>query len=899
MDQKSFFAILIAGTTLFVPVSSKNIEASLEESLALRRISEYWKEKDFYTVKTQIEVFLSRNPESAYSDRLYAMLGDLHFQERNYEEAIAAYDKIQGKEFRLKSQFHKLHSYYETGKRDEFILSADVFLKNPNSSAEEIHTIRFELAESYFHLAQKCEDEKKKTALLKEALAQYQQVMETKYCDLTLIPQAYAYEYLKEHAKAAALYELLSQKEPEKKEDWLFHRASMQLHGDRKGAIETFAAIVELQGKNASRAAFNELNLLFQEKQYKDFILAHDKVIGHISENKLPIVRYFLGRSLFLTKDFAKAISPLSDALASLTLDSSQEKNALLALIMCAKETQDLPLFEKTLDHLKSEFSEEEDTLKCLLMHAQLCREKQEWSKSRATIKHLLEICPEHPQRPALIYDEAVLLSQEGKPELAACAFEAFLEEFPQAKHRLDALRHLVICRQEALKEASVESQKVKQHLLMDALERALSENKTFSTAERKKLRWLLGRMQYELCHYDEAIDTLSEYVLDFGSDSTCAEACLLLAYSHLKGSQDQIHFLLNAERALAYNPELEGALDLRLALFNTYLEIAGNAPIEEKKEVMAKAANHLFLSLDKPINKENQHWLTSYYFQQYQNGQEEAIHRAAAVLEKLLGIQGDVISLSLSDQSLDIEGEAIKLASAYEKAGNFAKRALLLESLVAEQNSHPQRNWKYQRMAEFELGKTYLALDAKEKAIAAFSHLVSTSSHISSYFAIAAQLEKAKLDFSLLNQQEDKEKAISAICDALKDVQIKRKLHSEPLHLEAALSYVDIKTELASQDCQLDCKRFHLLQMRENFSSEKDPLVEEYLSAAEQFPDKENTYMQYLAYVDAEILRLEAEDASDMLEVKTRYEQLLKEPCDATLKARICKSMEALETSL
>lgn len=903
MQQKRFFlAVLIVGATFFLPAFSKNIESSLEESLALRRISEYWKEKDYHTVKTQIEIFLKRNPASPYSDRLYAMLGDLHFQEKNYEQAIAAYDKIQGKEFLLKSQFHKLHSYYETGKHDELILSADLFLKNPNSSAEDIHTIRFEIAESYFQLAQACGDEQKKQDLLKEALSQYQQLMQTKHSDLTLAAQAYAYAFLKEYSKAASLYLLLSQKEPEKKEEWLFHAASMQLHFDRNSATNTFGNIVELCGKNAPEAAFNQLNLLFQEKRYKDFILAQDKSMRHIPENKMPTVRYLLGRSLFLTKDFSKAIAPLSEALASKSLDSSQEKNTLLALIVCAKQTQDLPLFEKTLDQLKLEFSGDEETAKCILMHAQLCREKQEWRKSRSSVRELLEIEPKHPQRQALLYDEAVLLSQEGKSDEAACAFESFLEEYPRSEQRPHALRHIVICRQMGLKNASIESRKIKQHLLMDSLETALGEQKTFSTPEKQKLRWLLGKMQYELSQYDEAIDTLSAYILDFGNDPTCADACLLLAYSHLKGSQDQVHFLLNAERALAYNAELEGATDLRLSLFNTYLEIAGNAPLDEKKEMIAKAANHLFFSLDKPVNKENQRWLASYYFQQYQNGQEDAVHRAATVLEKLLGISEESVTLSIDALTLDMEGEAIKLASTYEKIGEFKKRALLLESLIGQQKSREELHWKYHRMAQFELGKTYLSLGEKEKAVAAFADLISTSSHTSSYFALAAQLEKARLDFSMLSDVEDKDKMAGEICDALKEVQIKRKLHSEPLHLEAALSYIDIKTALAGTDRKLECKHFHLLQMKENFSSEEDPLVQQYLSAAEQFPDKEALYHQYLAYVDAEIMMLEAQknqDASLVLEAKLRYELLLREPCDATLKARISKSMEALEANL
>lgn len=891
-QTRLFLAILIVGAAFLPPIFSKNIESSLEESLALRRISEYWKEKDYHTVKTQIEVFLSRNPASSYSDRLYAMLGDLHFQERNYEEAIAAYDKIQDKEFILKSQFHKLHSYYETGKHDELILSADLFLKNPNSSVEEIHTINFEVAESYFHLAQTCGDENKKEALLREALSKYQQVMETKYCDLTLIPQAYAYEFLKEYSQAASLYLLLAQKKSEKKEDWLFRAAAMQLHFDRNDAIDTFGNITELCGENVSKAAFNHLNLLFQEKRYKDFILAQDKSISYIPENQISTIRYFLGRSLFLTKNFSKAIAPLSEALDSKDLDSSQEKNALLALIVCAKEMQDLPLLEKTLSQLKTRFAGDDETAKSILIHAQFCREKQEWQKSRSSIRELLEIHPKHPDRQALLYDEAILLSQEGKVDEAASALETFLEEFPKASQRPNALRHIVICRQESLKNASIESQKIKQHLLMDSLETALDESKTFSSVERQKLRWLLSKMQYELSQYDEAIDTLSAYILDFSNDPTCADACLLLAYSYLKGSQDQINFLLNAERALVYNSKLEGAIDLRLSLFNAYLELAGKAPLDEKKEMIAKAANHLFFSLEKPVNKENQRWLASYYFQQGD------AHRAAFVLEKLLGINEDSVSLSIDAQTLDMEGEAIKLASTYEKIGDSKKRALLLESLISQQSEHPELNWKYQRMAEFELGKTYLTLGEKEKAVSSFAHLISTSSHISSYFALAAQLEKARLDFSMLNNAEDKPKLVNEICDSLKEVQIKRKLHSEPLHLEAALSYVDIKTELADSDNKLECEQFYLLQMKENFSSEEDPLVQQYLSAAEQFPDKENLYRQYLAYIDAEIMKLDAQknqDASEMHEVKMRYQQLLREPCDATLKARISKSMEAL----
>ncbi|MBS0604723.1 MAG: tetratricopeptide repeat protein [Verrucomicrobia bacterium] len=905
MDTKRFFpALFVMAASLISTGHAKDVDTSLEESLELRRISEYWKEKDYPTVKVQIHEFLSKNPKSSYLDQLYAMLGDLNFQEKNYTEAVAAYDKIQNKEFRGKTQFHRLHSLYETGKYDEFILQSELFLNDPNAKAAEISTIRFELGEAYFCKAHAPENEKNKKELLKEALAQYNQVMQTKYGDLAILPVAQIHASLEEYAKAASLYLLLAHKDAGKKEEHLFQAACLQLNVDKKAATETFGMIADIGGKLASKAAFNQLNLLFQEKRYKDFILAQDKVMKHVPQDKVPLMRYYLGKSLFQTRDFASAVDPLSQSLGSKTLDRAQEKSALITLIACARETKDLPLFEKALSHLKSEFSGDEETASILMMHSQLCREKKEWAKARSDIKELLENSPRHPQREALIYDSAVMLTQEGKLQEAATKFEAFLQEFPQSSHKPSALRHLVSARLEDLKTASPETLKIKQEALLDSLQLALEEKKTFSPAEKQKMRYLFGKTLFELGKYDEAIGELSEYARDFHKDPTSSDAYLLLAYCYQMGSRDEIHFSLNAEKALGLNPRMQGALDLHLTLFNTYLSLAGKAPADEKKELIGKAADHLFLALDKPVSKENQRWLAGYYFQQYQNGQHDAVERAAIVLEKLLGIKEDSYTLEIHAQSLDMEGEAVKLSDIYAKTGRMKQRVQLLEALSQQQKTQPELNWKYQRMAQFELGKAYLCLGEKDKAVKTYADLISSSARTSSYFAIAAQVEKAKLEFSMLKGVEKYEdsKTALAICDTLKDVQSKRKLHSEPLHLEAALTYVEIKSELAPDD-QKESRRFFLLQkMKESFSSMEDPLVAQYLSAAGQFPDKERLYHQYLTYVDAEMLRLDGKkdrNGAKLREAKGKFDQLLTESSDDTLTERIRKSTEALATDL
>ena len=83
---------------------------------------------------------------------------------------------------------------------------------------------------------------------------------------------------------------------------------------------------------------------------------------------------------------------------------------------------------------------------------------------------------------------------------------------------------------------------------------------------------------------------------------------------------------------------------------------------------------------------------------------------------------------------------------------------------------------------------------------------------------------------------------------------------------------------------------------MKESFSSANDPLVQQYLSAAAQFPEKENLYRQYLAFVDAEMLRLEAKenhDASLLKEAKEKLDKLLTQTSDELLKQRIRDVLE------
>src|SRR5690242_17439659 len=75
-------------------LSATTKAASLQEGVELRRIAEYCKEKNYSMVKAQIQMFLSKHPHSDTSEGLYAMLGDILFSEKEYQSALAAYNRV-------------------------------------------------------------------------------------------------------------------------------------------------------------------------------------------------------------------------------------------------------------------------------------------------------------------------------------------------------------------------------------------------------------------------------------------------------------------------------------------------------------------------------------------------------------------------------------------------------------------------------------------------------------------------------------------------------------------------------------------------------------------------------------------------------------------------------------
>lgn len=856
-------------------LEGKEITTSLSERVALKKLSGYWEEQDRSMSEVAIRDFLLQYPQSGYCEQLYAMLGDLYFAQKNYPQAIEAYSQISEKEYKRKTYFHLLHSLYSANHHEEFLDSADLFLKDPYAKKEEIVTILFELAEVSYAQGQHAKEEGERKRFFEKALQSYQALLGSSFEKEILLPLAELYSFFQDYPKAAKTYLKLAEITPDREEEFLFHVASLQVLYDKKSALHTFDRVINLKGPLSKKAGYNLLALLFQMQRYSDVITASVYIDKQVPEDKVAMTQYYLGKSLFHEKDFEGAAEVLEDLLAK--ADSEEFQAQLIpTLLACAKEMQNLSLCDRITQTIGPEHSLFEHSL---LLHARLSRLHKEWSVAREDLEQLLKIYPDHQEKEGLSYDIALLLMQEGKEDAAIEAFSSFLAEYPKSHYKKDALRNL-------LHLSSLQIKKGGEEAFAALLKNALSEEGYFSEKEEQEIRFLLGQTLLHLQKKQAAAEELTLFVNSYPEHPQTPVAYLLLANCHQH--TDPLLYTSCLEKALALNPDLSQESKWHRLLFNAYLKLSESSLPAEKAKWLQCAANHLFKITDGSATQENQRWLADYYLKT-----EKDTSKAIAVLERLIHLGGKSPLLSVNT-----EAEVIRLSSLYRSRKEYDKATALLQKLVMEQKKHPDWEWKHMRMAQFELGTLYALLEKYDQAIDLYQELISSSSHLSSYFALAAKLELAKIKSTQLAslEKESQRKQISELCDILKEVEVKRQLVSEPLHIEAGLCYVDLKTQLAPPNLRSEKKSLLLAQVKKELTDFNQEIAQKEESSS-GLEEKKALLASYLAYIDIQISSLQKE--ASLTKTKEELRNLISHVYNQTLQERLSKSLEELDHPL
>jgi tetratricopeptide (TPR) repeat protein len=787
---------------------------SAQESFQLKRISEYWKDKNFEAAKKQILDYLSNYPKSSANEHLYAMLGDLYFHENNFEEALCAYEQVENKALEEKIIFNQIECLFELKDYPSVADLAHTYFEKGRNEREEGSQIHFMAAESLFKLGLKAEGKNQKE-LFAQAKAHYDALLNTPYEEFSLFPLAEIHKNLKETDKAIACYLILAQKYPEKQEECLFQAAILQTPLQVDEAIATFAKVVACGGKRAPLAAFNELSLLFQNKRYALLIDTHEKVSKLISEKHAAPVQYYLGKSYFLLGEYQKAVAPLSTFIQSKDVTKPQLKTALLNLILCAKELKNPKLFDQHAQSLFAQFGDVE-------------------------------------QKEAILYDYALLLSTTEQWHEARIASLHFLRGFPRADKNGAMLRHLIFCSQQDLKCCGGEKQAEKRIYWIADLSLALECVDQISDQERATYRNLLIKAYHDNDQYEAALRQI-EKALQTSPDDVQLHLWAAACEQKLHCSEG---FVTHAEKVLSLNPNAPEKDTLHIELYNTYLELS----------YFDQAAKHLMeytFSNAENIHEHNLRWLANFTYEKVVNGDRSYLQKAQQIFGKLVKQP-----LQITDKNLYLEKEILKWAELFGVEKREKERSGLLALLVAEYEKQPTLAWRYQRRATFELAKSYEALADRPNALKAYDSLASSSNHVTSFIGCAALLQKSRIKYALLEDSKKNENnpEVEQILNDLKDLQIRKKLSLEPLHLEAGLDYIDIKNAITDESARDAQQIFLLKRFEEDFTK---GYSEEYLNES----DNKELFETYLQYARAQMLMLEAKTALKNHEIEQAKE--------------------------
>lgn len=814
--------------------------ANPQEALLLRRITEYWKDGDYATVKRQVIDFLTKNPETPLRDPLNSMLGDLYFQEHNFQQSLASYDAIQSDEIKEKIFFNHLQAHFEMRDYLPVIEKGEHFLKEKNKSVEvDPLKVRYLIAEAYFRYSLTTDDMEKKVFYLKLAKPHYKILSQTSYSERALFPLAEIHRLLREDDRAAGLYLTLAERHPEHRERFLFQAAILQIKENKFEAISTFYKIHEMGGKRSRLAAFNALILMVQTEQYEDYLRFHKEAISLMPEQKVPLLNFYEGRSHYALGNYPQAVLALENFIAVNKQKSKELKTAFLLLANCSRYLKDIPLLERTSYAYQTIFPKDSEAAKVLMIHAQMSRDSGNYAQAVTDLKTLIASYPDNEETEAALYDCALLLSQTDQWGEAREMFSTFLNQFPESERKNNAWRHLLNCSIEELRSSGDKQS------FVTVVEKALTEENVLSQKEKDQYQLAMLKCQYELGQLD--FPKIADYIAKVADRSLLAEAHLLMAICQ---KSDTSLFIHHGETALQNNPKLAENTVLHLELYNAYLT-KGLSEVEDKSFFYGRSAQHLFASgawKDRSIKLENYLWLTNFYYNQAVSGRD--FDKAKLLYTNLLG----------PELNVDLEIEALKFAHLLDIYKERKEQIEILKELIDKQQTDAP--WKLKRRALLELARAYEADGQTQNAIKYYTELTSGGERSASIVTNTAQLHLAKLQYNLINLSErtGENPELIAILHDLKDLQIQKKLLAEPLHLEAALQYAEIRSNMATPENAVKNSHFFYKRMYDDFNNLEDPITQEYSFVKAQHPEKNAIFSAYMNYLQAQMHKCESQ---------------------------------------
>lgn len=851
-----------------------------EEALFLRRISEFWQEGEYQIAKNQIEEFIVQYPQSSFSDALSSALGDLLLREKNYSQALNYYSQVQSADYAEKIFLSRMQCLYQLQWYATLADECEAQLQKGDNLKDEqkLHTTYFLAIALYQQCLNAAKEPENLVKLAHRAQPYFETLFKTELSEEVAQSFAHLCFILKEFPKAAQIYNDLAQKDPLREEEMRFQAAVIQSEYDKELALRSFDEIAKKGQKKAKDAAFNRLVLTFDTGRYAELTSAKDALLSQMPEEKMELVRLFLGRSLLALKKFPEAVAELQAFVSKADESSESLHPALLSLLEASYQAGDLAALDGAIEKLIRFFPENSENPielpKALFSRAQVLKQNQKIEEAAAELEGLLVRFPRFAQRSQALFELSHIHFQKKAWDSCHTWSQCFLTEFPHHELASFARRYLI---SSSLEIVSGKSDPLLKQQLVKDLETLLTANDEsqkvcIPASERIEWEFLYAKTLIQLSSYPKAISLLKSRLNETGSlnEQQEANAWLLLAICYRDGLNDLIHFCEHAEMALSKNANLLQAAQIHIFLFNAYLERG-----QSDSSFFEKSADHLYAAFEakSPIQPQNLLWMANFYFSQLPQAESNLLlsQKTEKILEHLL----QPFDFQLTEKSLYLESAFCKLAKVYSILKKTDLEISLLENFLVQSQKYPRKS-SGEKEAQLLLGEAYAVKGEKEKALALFDALSSSTSSARTMLGASASLQSARLKMDAASIRSVDSPDFIKAASQLKNLIIQKTLANEPSHLEAALDYIDLQTRFETNAKE---KRLSLLlKMKTDFERTDDLLSKDYHEARTKMAYQDKVYQGYMKLFDAEILALKAEsaDPSTQIELHAKAKDLL-----------------------
>ncbi len=831
----------------FIAASLGAYQPSDEESLALRRIADFWQEGETDIAKSQMEEFVTQFPDSPYFDTLTTALGDLLLREKSYPQALNYYARIKetsaiDKTFlnRMQCLYH-LQWYATLADECEGFLSRE---KEGERFLQATYLLGLALYQQCLHSETSGQpDALRRTAL--RAKPHFDALAKSELSEEVAGAYAHLCCILQDYEGAAKLYlELASASETP--EELLFQAALLQAKYDKSLSAATFDRLAKEGGARAKDAAYNQLILAFEQERFEEIVANQETWLTAAPLERKGALHLIVGKSLLALKKYADAAVQLN-AFLETDKESAQQRPAVLHLVEAAYRAGDLALLERAIDRLsKSDAMLPQATL----YRIELLKTQGNLNGARVELEALLADKTDFPQRTEADLERITMAASANEWESCRIWATEFVAQHPDHASVAYAWRALATASAELSRLGGNE----KNRFALDL--DALLKTKHFTPEECMHWRYLRAKVDFELAEVEAAAGRLEELLVNPTPFDKRADATLLLALCY---RSDPPRFCAWAEKALLSNASLISSQEQRLALFNAYLA----------QEAFDKAAEHLLAAFfdNAEIQLANLLWL----------GGHLSGESALRFLEPFLARPFDA--------PLEREALSLKLAKLYKAQNRSAGAIALLETLLTEYRKTPAQGWTSEPEALLLLGELHAAVGEKARAEELFGAVLAKNSIKRDRFSVAASLHAIRLN--LQSNPNDLRAAIQ-----LKDLVLQKTLENEPFHLEAALDYIELQARKTPE------KRLALLEkMRVDFTAQDDLLSKDYHAARATLAAQDRIYQAYMSYLDAEMCLAKARFAPDeQKELQAKAKDLLLQIKETSLIERVQQRLKEFE---